>query len=41
MFTRVQAAALTGVQVASVWVEADVSDGLPTFSMVGYLSLQE
>lgn len=38
MFTRVQAAALTGVQVASVWVEADVSDGLPTFSMVGYLS---
>jgi magnesium chelatase family protein len=34
----VLSAALTGLEVEPVYVEADVSNGLPVFHMVGYLS---
>lgn len=40
MFSRVLTMAVCGVESRFVWVEADVSDGLPLFSMVGYLSSQ-
>ena len=40
MFSRVLSAAITGIEVHPVWVETDVSDGLPSFVMVGYLSSQ-
>lgn len=40
MFSRVLSAAITGLQVHSVQVEVDVSDGLPSFIMVGYLNSQ-
>lgn len=40
MFTRVLSSAVSGVRVVNVWVEVDVSDGLPVFLMVGYLSSQ-
>ncbi len=40
MFSRVRSAALFGVDAVPVLVEADVSDGLPSFTMVGYLSAQ-
>lgn len=40
MFSRVLSAAVYGVQSKTVQVEADVTDGLPSFSMVGYLSTQ-
>ena len=37
-FSTVLSAALHGLQVELVYVEADVSNGLPLFHMVGYLS---
>lgn len=40
MFNRVLSAALLGVEAVPVQVEADVSDGLPSFTMVGYLTSQ-
>lgn len=39
-FSRVQSAALWGMEVIPVQVEADVSNGLPLFHMVGYLSAE-
>lgn len=38
MFTKVNSAGINGIQGYLVWVEADVGDGLPSFSMVGYLA---
>ena len=40
MFSRILSAAIIGIEVIPVNVEADVSDGLPTFSMVGCLTGQ-
>lgn len=40
MFTEVATATILGVEAHLVRVEADVSDGLPSFSMVGYLTAQ-
>ncbi len=40
MFSKVLSAAVYGVQSKVVQVEADITDGLPSFSMVGYLSTQ-
>lgn len=40
MFTRVLSAAICGMECQRVFVEADVCDGLPLFSMVGFLSSQ-
>ena len=37
-FSTVLSAAVEGLRVESVHVEADVSSGLPVFHMVGYLS---
>lgn len=38
MFSSVLSAAICGIESKLVCVEADVSDGLPMFSMVGYLT---
>ena len=38
MYSQVISAAICGLQAYKVTVEADVSGGLPVFSMVGYLS---
>ena len=38
MFGAVVSAAICGVESRRIMVEADVSDGLPVFSMVGYLA---
>ena len=38
MFSRVLSAAICGIQSLPIFVEADVSEGLPGFSMVGDLS---
>lgn len=38
MFSKVNSAALHGIDSRIISVEADVSDGLPQFSMVGYLA---
>lgn len=38
MYSKVHTAALSGVQCRLISVETDVSDGLPVFSMVGYLA---
>ena len=35
MFASVLSAAISGMEVHPIQVEADVSDGLPTFTMVG------
>ncbi|BFL45896.1 ATP-binding protein [Lactonifactor longoviformis] len=40
MFSSVLSAAIMGVECFPVRVEADVSDGLPMFNMVGYLTSQ-
>lgn len=40
MFSSVYSAAILGMEALSVQVEADVSDGLPMFSMVGYVNSQ-
>lgn len=39
-FSRIMSAALRGMEVIPVQVEADVSNGLPIFHMVGYLSAE-
>lgn len=38
MFSKVQSVALNGMDAYVVRVEADISDGMPQFLMVGYLS---
>lgn len=40
MYSKVHSVGITGVEGVPILVEADVSDGLPGFSMVGYLSSQ-
>ena len=40
MFSSVCSAAILGMEVVPVQVEADVSDGLPMFAMVGYVNSQ-
>lgn len=40
MFSSIYSAAILGMEVLPVQVEADVSDGLPMFSMVGYVNSQ-
>lgn len=40
MYCSILSAALCGIEATPVRVEADVSSGLPVFSMVGYLSSQ-
>ena len=40
MFASVLTAAIQGMEVTPVQVEADVSDGLPAFIMVGYAASQ-
>ena len=40
MYSKVYSIGITGVEGVPIMVEADVSDGLPGFSMVGYLSSQ-
>ena len=37
MFTKVNSAGIRGIEGVLIGVEADVGDGLPGFSMVGYL----
>ena len=41
LFASVLSAAIFGVEVCPVQVEADVSNGLPSFIMVGFPSAQE
>lgn len=38
MYSTVLSASIQGVEVKSIHVEADISNGLPVFHMVGYLS---
>ena len=38
MYSSVLSTAISGVEGVAVLVEADVSNGLPMFSMVGFLS---
>ena len=38
MYSAVSAAAISGIRASKVLVEADVSEGFPVFSMVGFLS---
>ena len=38
MFSKVKSCAVHGVDGRMIDVEADVNDGLPVFTMVGYLS---
>lgn len=40
MFTEVATATIIGVEAYAVRVEADISDGLPSFSIVGYVTAQ-
>ena len=40
MFASVLSAAILGVEVHPIQVEADVSNGLPSFIMVGFPSAQ-
>ena len=40
LYSKVHSIGITGVEGVPILVEADVSDGLPGFSMVGYLSSQ-
>ncbi len=40
MFSRVYSAAIIGIEAVPVQVETDVSDGLPQFTMVGYVTAQ-
>lgn len=40
MFARVLTATILGIEVCPIQVEADVSDGLPSFTMVGFPSAQ-
>ena len=38
MFSKVMTAAICGIESCKIGVEADVSEGMPTFSMVGFLA---
>ena len=40
MFCRVWSMVIHGVEAVPVRVEADVSDGMPMFTIVGYVSAQ-
>ncbi len=40
MFCSILSAAICGVEAMPVWVEADVSDGMPMFVMVGHVNSQ-
>lgn len=40
MYCSILSAAISGIEALPVRVEADVSDGLPVFNMVGYVSSQ-
>ena len=40
MFSKVLSASILGMEVCPVQVEADISNGLPSFIMVGYVSSQ-
>jgi magnesium chelatase family protein len=40
MFCSIMSAAISGVEAFPVWVEADVSDGMPVFSIVGSVGHQ-
>ena len=40
MFASVLTASILGIEVCPIQVEADVSDGLPSFTMVGFPSAQ-
>ena len=40
MYNRIRSAAVFGLDILPITVEADISDGLPCFVMVGYLSAQ-
>ena len=40
MFSRIKSAAIIGIDVVPVSVETDISDGLPQFTMVGYVTGQ-
>lgn len=40
MFNRIKSAAIIGIDVVPVSVETDISDGLPQFTMVGYVTGQ-
>ena len=40
MFSKIYSATLSGIESRVVSVEADVSDGLPVFEMVGALSVE-
>ncbi len=40
MFSSVLSAAIQGMDICPIQVEADVSDGLPSFAMVGYVTSQ-
>ncbi len=40
MLSRIRSAAIIGIDVVPVFVETDISDGLPQFTMVGYVSGQ-
>ena len=41
MYCSVLSATVSGMEMIPVQVEADVSDGMPQFTMVGYVSAQE
>ena len=40
MFASVLTASILGIEVCPIQVEADISDGLPSFTMVGFPSAQ-
>ena len=40
MFSSVLSASIQGMNICPIQVEADVSDGLPSFAMVGYVTSQ-
>ena len=40
MYCSVLSATVSGMEMIPVQVEADVSDGMPQFTMVGYVSAQ-
>lgn len=40
MYSRVYSAAVRGIESCQIQVEADVSDGMPSFDMVGYLGTE-
>ena len=40
MFSKVRSAAICGIESRIVSVEVDVANGLPQFSMVGFLNAQ-